>query len=262
MQEERLRVFLGTPAACSDSGAPQSYICPPPDRTGINGPDTGSVDPPEFIDAFRPELVVCFYGEVERSPYGSKVSMPAIPLETDASGSWGCGARWGSWWLQWNWEGPSIEWPISPKELLPILFAVAVWGEHWGGRLVECHYDNMAVVAVVNSGWSQDKTLMHLLRCLFFMAAHFQVHIRATHISGVVNSAADALSRGDLPHFLQVVPEAASQPALIPQQLVDLLVKEQPDWTSPRWAQLFRDCFRQVWPPSHTVCMHQERRNT
>ena len=83
-----------------------------------------------------------------------KVSMPAIQLETDASGSWGCGAHWGSWWLQWKWEGPSIEWPISPKELLPILLAVSIWGEHWGGRLVECHCDNMAVVAVVNSGRS------------------------------------------------------------------------------------------------------------
>ena len=109
----------------------------------------------------------------------SMVPMPAIPLETDASGSWGCRAHWGSWWLQWKWEGPSIEWPISPKELLPILFAVVVWGEHWrgGGWLVECHCDNMAVVAVVNSSWSQDNTLMYLLRCLFFMVAHFQVHI-------------------------------------------------------------------------------------
>ena len=181
-----------------------------------------------------------------------KVSMPAIPLETDASGSWGCGARWGSWWLQWKWEGPSIEWPISPKELLPILFAVAVGEEHWGGRLVES-CDNMALVAVVNSGRSQDNTLMHLLQCMFFMVAHFQMYIRATHILGVVNSAADALSRGDLPRFLQVVREAVSQLVFIPQQLVDLLVKEQPDWTSPHWAQLFRDCFRQVWPPLHSV---------
>ena len=101
---------------------------------------------------------------------------------------------------------------------------------------MECHGDNMAVVAVVNvnSGWSQDNTLVHLLRCLFFMAVHFQVHFRATHIPGAVNNAAIALSHGDLPRFLQVVPEAASQPAPIPQHLVDLLVREQPDCTSPR----------------------------
>jgi hypothetical protein len=175
-----------------------------------------------------------------------RASLPVLALETDASGSWGCGARWESQWFQWKWEGPTTEWLISPKELLPILFAVAVWGPHWGGRLVECRCDNMAVVAVVNAGRSRDRALMHLLRCLFFLAAHFQVQIRATHIPGVSNVAADALSRNDLPRFLQVAPEAAQVPTPIPPQLVDLVAGEQPDWTSPRWSRLFSACFRQA----------------
>lgn len=128
----------------------------------------------------------------------------------------------------------------------------------WLGKKA-CKKRDLESLLGVNSGRSQDNTLMHLLQCMFFMAAHFQMYIRATHIPGVVNSAADALSCGDLPRFLQVVREAASQPAFIPQQLVDLLVREQPDWTSPHWAQMFRDCFRQVWPPLHSVRMHQER---
>ena len=66
------------------------------------------------------------------------------------------------------------------------------------------------------------------------------------HIPGVSNVAADALSRNDFPQFLQVVPDAAAHPTLVPQQLVDLLVKEQPDWTSLRWVQLFGDCCRQA----------------
>ena len=173
-------------------------------------------------------------------------SWPSLSLETDASGGWGCGSHWGSQWFQWQWVGPAVEWPISPKELLPILFAVAVWGAQWGGRLVECRCDNMAVVSVVNSGRSQDKTLMHLLRCLFFMAAHFQVHVRASHIPGVKNVAADALSRNDLPRFLQVVPEAVQQPTPIPQSLVDLLVMEQPDWLSPHWSRRFSACCKQA----------------
>ena len=45
---------------------------------------------------------------------------------------------------------------IAPKELLPILFAVAIWGRHWSGRLVNCRCDNMAVVSVVNSGYYWD----------------------------------------------------------------------------------------------------------
>ena len=68
MQEERPRVSLETLAACSDSGTPGRTF----DRTGFNGADTGSVDSPEFVYSFRPELVVCFYGEVEWSLHGSK----------------------------------------------------------------------------------------------------------------------------------------------------------------------------------------------
>ena len=42
-------------------------------------------------------------------------SWPSLSLETDASGGWGCGAHWGSQWFQWQWVGPAVEWPISPK---------------------------------------------------------------------------------------------------------------------------------------------------
>ena len=206
-----------------------------------------------------------------------KPVMPVIHLETDASGTWGCGARWGAWWLQWEWVGPTPSWPISanlgqfhpispkellpisPKELLPILFAVAVWGAHWAGRRVECHCDNMAVV---NSGRSQDNTIMHLLRCLFFLAAHFHVQIRVTHIPGVDNVAADALSRNDLPRFMQVVPDAAHDPSPISQRLVDLLVGEQLDWTSLHWAQQFRDFCRQAWHHQCSGPTWQARSNT
>ena len=66
------------------------------------------------------------------------------------------------------------------------------------------------------------------------------------HIPGVSNVAADALSRNDFPRFLQVVSDAVAHPTLVPQQLVDLLVKEQPDWTSLRWVQLFGGCCRQA----------------
>ena len=170
-------------------------------------------------------------------------SLPPASVVSDASGSWGCGAYCGVHWFQWKWKGPSVDWPIAPKELLPILLAVAVWGRGWRGRLVTCHCDNMAVVSVVNSGYSRDNTVMHLLRCLFFMASQFDAHIKAVHVPGVSNVAADALSRDDHAHFLQVVPDAVEHPTPIPQGLVDLLVMDQPDWTSPRWTQLFGDCF-------------------
>ena len=173
-------------------------------------------------------------------------SSPVIVLETDASGSWGCGGCWGQQWFQWKWEGPSAEWLISPKELLPILLAMMVWGEYWKGQEIECRCDNMAVVAVINSGCSKELIIMHLLRCMFFVAAHFDLRLRATHIPGVTNAAADALSRNEIPRFLQVRPEADAGPTPIPAAVVDLIVREQPDWTSHRWAQLFSACCRRA----------------
>ena len=175
-----------------------------------------------------------------------KVAPMANPLQSDASGSWGCGAVWGSQWFQWAWEGPSKEWAIAPKELLPILFAMVVWGRQWCGQRVICQCDNAAVVAVINTGRAKDTVLMHLLRCMFFVAAQLHLHIQATHVPGCTNLAADALSRNDFARFLQVVPQATRDPEAIPKTLVELVVMEQPDWTSARWAQLFSVFCRQV----------------
>ena len=169
-----------------------------------------------------------------------------MPLVSDASGSWGCGAHWGPQWFQWRWEGPAADWQIASKELLPILFALVVWGRRWAGSRVECLCDNMAVVVVVNSGRAKDRILMHLLRSMFFIAAHWNIHMHATHLPGVENVAADALSRNNLSTFLQAVPGAADLPTPIPAALVDLVIWEQPDWLSPRWAQLFSGFCRQV----------------
>ena len=76
------------------------------------------------------------------------------------------------------------------------------------GCPIECYCDNMAVVAVINSGRAKDKTLMHLLRCMFFVVAHLDIHIHASHVPGVENVAADELSRNCISSFLQEVPGA------------------------------------------------------
>ena len=168
------------------------------------------------------------------------------PLVSDASGSWGCGAFWGPHWFQWKWEGSASHWTIAPKELLLIVYSLAVWGKQWSGSRIECRCDNAAVVAVINSGRAKDSMLLHLLRCLFFIAAHYSVHVHAVHIPGKDNTAADALSRNSLSSFLQVVPDADKDPMPLPLALLELTVTEQPDWTSLHWARLFSAICRQV----------------
>ena len=91
-------------------------------------------------------------------------SRPDVVLTSDASGSWGCGAWWETRWfqLQWLGLGESASYGITAKELLPIVVAVASWGKAWQGKAVLARCDNMAVVAIVNSGSSREAEAMHL----------------------------------------------------------------------------------------------------
>ena len=107
---------------------------------------------------------------------------PLVEIWSDTSGSWGCGAFWGSQWFQVQWS----EWPgfagasIAAKELQPIIKATAIWGPSWRGATVTalCHCDNEAVVAAVKSGYCRDPTLAHMLRCLFFLELSMMPHFR------------------------------------------------------------------------------------
>ena len=93
------------------------------------------------------------------------------------------------------------------KELLPIVVACAVWGKQWRGTTVKCICDNAAVVAILKSGKSKDRLAMHLVRCLFFFSAHFNIFLVTQHLPGRENVAADALSWKNLPLFYQQVPQ-------------------------------------------------------
>ena len=87
-----------------------------------------------------------------------------------------------------------------------------------------CRCDNAAVVALINAGYCKHERGMHLLRCLFFIATHFDFDIFACHIPGSLNVAADALSCNLLPLFLAKVPEAETLPTTIPPRLLKVLI--------------------------------------
>ena len=98
------------------------------------------------------------------------------------------------------------------------------------------HSDNQAVVHVVNSGYSKDKELMHLIRCMFFFRAYWGFKLIADHVPGEQNVAADVISRNNLSLFSQVLPEASPQLCPIPRSLVELLIVQFP--TGPHLAGL------------------------
>ena len=167
-------------------------------------------------------------------------------IYTDASGSWGSGAVFAAYWFQlpWSTEWSSIN--IMAKELVPIIISCAVWGPLLQKSSTKFHCDNQGLVACINKGSSKDTMVMHLLRCLWFFTAEFDIHITATHISGKTNNAADMLSRNQTKKFLKTYPDMPAFPTPVPPSISHLVSPRKLDWTSPTFHKLFKTIYLQV----------------
>ena len=162
-----------------------------------------------------------------------------VTITSDASGTWGCGAWWKNRWFQLQWTEEMLGKHISVKELIPVIIATLIWGQHINGKRVLCNCDNSAVVTVLNTRYSKDKDLMQLLRCLFFIEAYYQFQLTARHLPGTLNDCADDLSRNRQAAFHSKLPHADIYPTPIPPSLMQWLLQPQTDWTSPTWIQQF-----------------------
>lgn len=56
-------------------------------------------------------------------------------------------------------------------------------------------HNNIAVVHVINKNTSKDPHLMTLIRHLILLSLQHNIHFIAKHVPGVLNTAADMLSR-------------------------------------------------------------------
>ena len=80
-----------------------------------------------------------------------------VQLFTDELG-WG--ARWNNHLFRFQWPGDWGGRNIMLKEILP----VGIWGHLWVGLSVVTHVDNEAAVAILDSGYSKEGQIMHLVR--------------------------------------------------------------------------------------------------
>lgn len=165
---------------------------------------------------------------------------PDIKVWSDASGSWGCAAVWNGKWFQISWKDHPefMDTSIAGKEMLPIAVAAAIWGKEWRGCTVEFNCDNEAVVHSLTAGSCKERNMAHMLRCLFFIEAKFNFSIVASHVPGVLNVQADALSRNQPQIFFNSNPQAITTPSSVPKELIKGLTKLDL-WTSPTWAKWF-----------------------
>ena len=179
-------------------------------------------------------------------------SQLTLTFTSDASGNWVCGAwsqsRYGGMirWFQLAWDATSCTFPIAAKEMTPVIIAVVVWGSECSGRMISCRCDNQVVVAILHSHVSEDTHLVHMLRCLFFIEAHYQFYISASYISMHDNVLADDLSHTCLSSFFAKVPQTDTQPTPVPPLLLSLLFNPDMDWVLPTWTSQFQDIFTTV----------------
>ena len=93
-------------------------------------------------------------------------SLPIHKIHTDASGSWGCGAVFGTQWMQLAWSNEWVQMDIMAKELVSIVLSCAVRGPILAGHGVEFKCDNQGVVDSNRKESSNVPVAMHLLQCL------------------------------------------------------------------------------------------------
>ena len=109
------------------------------------------------------------------------------------------------------------------KKLIPIVLSCAIWGKplSWQRVLFEC--DNQSVVAAIQKGSSKGTSVMHLLRCLWFFVAYYDIDITVTHIPGITNISADHLSRNNLSLFFSQNPQAQQCPEPLQLSLLQII---------------------------------------
>ena len=142
-------------------------------------------------------------------------SFPNHEIHTDASGSWGCRAVFGTQWMQLVWSNEWSKMNIMAKKLVPIVLSCAIWGPILAGHGVELKCDNQGVVDSIRKGSFKEPVTIHLLRCLWFFLANTDIRVRASHIPSVVNTAADQLSRNKSEEFLRTHPDSSGVPVTI-----------------------------------------------
>ena len=115
-------------------------------------------------------------------------------IQTDASGSWGCGAFFQGRWLQWKWPEVWLPIPIMAKEMVPLVLSCAVWGPLLARKTVLIQCNNTRVVAAVKKGSAKEELVMHLLCTLCCFVAYFDISITIEHIAGSAKQAAEQIS--------------------------------------------------------------------
>ena len=126
-----------------------------------------------------------------------------------------------------------------------MVLAAAIFGPQWSGKVVQFKSDNAAVVQVIEATYDRNAHLMYLLRLLVLYASFYDFWFMVSHIPGITNTSADALSRNNMVVFFSQAPGSNKDPIQIPNHLVQLVSLNQ-TWISTAWMMLFKATIPQL----------------
>ena len=129
------------------------------------------------------------------------LSSTELNLFTDALGSLGFGAIFGSHWSHGKWPPGWEQKNIAFLEFYPIVLSLHLWGEAMCNQCILFFTDIESLVHVIYKQSCKDKSLMLFVRKLVSIRLYYNIVFKATHISGVRNKLADALSRSQVHTF-------------------------------------------------------------
>ena len=143
-----------------------------------------------------------------------------LQLYTDAAGSKGYGAVFGSHWFYGAWPGSWHSFNVTCLELFPITLAVHIWGRLMTNQCVVFFTDNAALVDILNKQSSKHTTVMTFLRPLILCCLRHNIFFKARHVPGLQNSRADFISRFQIDSFKAITPDADPFPTPVPTNLL------------------------------------------
>ena len=125
---------------------------------------------------------------LEETWYSSTI----LEVYTDASGTLGFGAIFGSRWCfgkrpaTWSYRNNAI------LEFYPMVLSLYLWGQAMRDRCILFFTDNESLVHVINKQSSKDKSLMFFVRKLILICLEYSIVFKAKHIAHVKNRLADS----------------------------------------------------------------------
>lgn len=84
--------------------------------------------------------------------------------------------------------------PINYLEVLSLELAAFKWAHLWANKKVTVHCDNVTACTIINKFTCRNPTVMHSLRCVFWLSALYNFRLKAFYYSGPQNTLADRVS--------------------------------------------------------------------